>query len=71
MFSHCNRDANISSTDAFLKYESSKINCTHVFKPSFRAEKSEIKTFYETKGIVDFVLNFFRFFVFCYDPSEV
>lgn len=40
-------------------------------KRALEQKKGEIKTFYETKGIVDFVLNFFRFFVFCYDPSEV
>ena len=32
-------------------------------KRALEQKKSEIKTFYETKGIVDFVLNFFRFFV--------
>lgn len=40
-------------------------------KRALERKKSEIKTFYETKGIVDFVLIFFCFFVFCYDPSEV
>ena len=33
-------------------------------KRALERKKSEIKTFYETKGIVDFVLNFFSLFCF-------
>ena len=33
-------------------------------KRALERKKSEIKTFYETKGIVDFVLNFFFAFLF-------